>query len=90
MKGHWSARHQRWVPDGETKTAFDGLPVPGGKQISQLTNGELAAALIKAGVDGVSHSQPRTQNLEAYAAFIGRLKQDAADRAANDWLKEHC
>lgn len=86
-RSQWDESKQKLVPGGVTRTDHDHLPLPGGKTIANLSNGELANVLLAAGVPNVSHSAPRTQNLQEYSRFIGQIMGDAGWRALNEWIK---
>jgi hypothetical protein len=65
---------------------FDGIKLPGNVDSRLLTNGALYNALEAAGVPNIHVDSPRSANLDALAAHVEKLKQDAATKAVDAWL----
>lgn len=69
------------------KTPYDHLPVPGGKKLGDLDRAEFNRLIIdEFAIPGTSHNQGREENAKAYAAFVERMKGEAATHALNTWL----
>lgn len=67
-------------------TAHDGLPLPSGLTVGQLSGGELAAQLVALEIPGAAYANGRQRNAENYAKFIDGIRSKAADDAVAAWL----
>ena len=75
-------------PGGQAHTVYDGEPWFDGKSIQSLDNSQVANDLIDAGVPGVSHTNGRQANLEAWHLFLEDLRKKAATQAVSKFLIE--
>jgi hypothetical protein len=64
----------------------DKIRLPGNIDSRTLTGGRLYSALEAAGIPGIHVDAPRSANLDALAAHVEKLKQDAVDSAVSKWL----
>jgi hypothetical protein len=87
LKSIWSERYQAYVSSGKQNGPFDGLPLPGGKRVADVSSAELTRILQSVGIPGVSPSQGRDANLSAYAQHFEAIRKQAADNAVAEWLK---
>jgi hypothetical protein len=69
--------------------AHQALPMPGGGSVGTTDGAELTRRLIASGVPDAMHANGKNTNVIAYARFIGKLRNEAADKAVADWLAEH-
>jgi hypothetical protein len=70
------------------RTPHDGLPLPGGRLLGQVPNGELARVLLAAGVPGVDHSMGRGDLAEVYAKYLQKIHEAAGTAAVNAWVQQ--
>jgi hypothetical protein len=73
-------------PGVPPRTYHDSLPIPGGRFLGDVPSDELSRTLIRAGVPGVSASNGRGVNADAYAAFLSQISAEAGNRAIAEWL----
>lgn len=85
-KGTWCPKLQKLIFSNQAATVFDSLPLPGSRKISEVSNADLANALIGLGVPGAGHESGRQRNLEAYSEFLDAIKTKAADEAVRKIL----
>lgn len=86
-KSTWDIRQQKLVASGNQSSPFDGLPFPGAQKIQGLSAAEVTRLLLTAGVPGVSHSNGRDANLEAYEAHLDQIHKQAGEAAVAAWVK---
>ena len=71
---------------GVTADPSNSLPLPNGKTVAETSNEELRSILDKLGLEG-SHTKPRNQLVEAYAAMLKRIHDDAGRAAVDAFLQ---
>ena len=86
-KSTWSPQHQRWITEGRQRPEFISPKLPGGKNVAEVHSSELITILTDAEVPGVSCSNARGANLDAYQRHLDEIGNAAAETAVNAWLK---
>jgi hypothetical protein len=89
MKTVYSEQAQALVKTGITTGDLDHLPLPGGAKIAETETNVLRGILLTAGVPGISASNGRYANLEAYQKHLDGIRKSAADAAVANWLKSN-
>jgi len=79
-------------PGTPARTSADGLllPVSGGSVAFSAADGAtISRVLMAAGVTGISTTNGRGVNADAYLAYINQVSKTAGDAAVADWLAGH-
>jgi hypothetical protein len=74
------------VLSGTALSSHDALPFFGGRKIADVESPELTRLLQAAGIERVSANNPRSTNLDKYAAHIAAIHKAASDIAESDWI----
>lgn len=69
------------------KTPHDNLRLPDGRKVRDVGS-EIATLFVTLGIPGASHEKGRASNIEAYAAYLQRIYDDAGKLAVAAWLAE--
>jgi hypothetical protein len=64
----------------------DHLLLPDGRTVGQIPEAELYPALVKLGIPGLHPQLARPALLELFAAEVGKIKNEGANRAVDEWL----
>jgi hypothetical protein len=72
-----------------TKIPGGDLRLPDGRRVDDVKPGELAAILIAAGVEGVTHEQGKNVTAQAYSDHLAKIRTAAGDRAEAEWREQH-
>jgi hypothetical protein len=86
MKGFYNSGSGKMENVPHNRTRYDGLILPGNVKPHELSNNRLASVLIANGVAGASHANGREANLQAYSAFLDRIREAGANEAVERWL----
>ena len=79
-------------PGTPARTSADGLllPVSGGSVAFSAADGAaIARVLAAAGVPGISTTNGRGVNADAYVSYIAQVSKTAGDAAVASWLAGH-
>ena len=82
----WSPQHQKYISTERQRSEFVSPLLPGGANVAQTHSSDLIRILTDAGVPGVSASNVRSANLDAYQKHLDAIGNAAADAAVNAWL----
>jgi hypothetical protein len=64
----------------------DHLLLPDGRTVGQIPEAELYPAFAKLGIPGLHPQLARPALLELFAAEVGKIKNEGANRAVDEWL----
>lgn len=69
-------------------TRDDGVELPDGRPIGEVSSADLTTVLVEYGVPGASHEYGRAPNIDAYVAHLHKLKEAGGHDAVARWMSE--